>query len=108
MSFVALSHRPLIARWLKWALMVHKLREELAKYTAVGVAGLVNSGKSILVNTVFGIKVYTSIIYITVSKANLICNTFKVVTFNAAVKISYYTRAGESKIGSHVISNSSL
>ena len=57
LSLVALSHRPLIARWLKWALMVHNLREELAKYTAVGVAGLVNSGKSILVNTVFGIKV---------------------------------------------------
>jgi len=57
LSLVALSHRPLIARWLKWALMVHNLREDLAKYTAVGVAGLVNSGKSILVNTVFGIKV---------------------------------------------------
>ena len=57
LSLVARSHRPLIARWLKWALMVHNLREELAKYTAVGVAGLVNSGKSVLVNTVFGIKV---------------------------------------------------
>ena len=56
-SLVAFSHRPLIARWLKWALMVHNLREELAKYTAVGVAGLVNSGKSVLVNTLFGIKV---------------------------------------------------
>ena len=56
-SLVALSHRPLIARWLKWALMVHNLREELAKYTAVGVAGLVNSGKSVLVNTLFGINV---------------------------------------------------
>ena len=58
LSLVARSHRPLIARWLKWALMVHNLREELAKYTAVGVAGLVNSGKSVLVNTVFGIKVW--------------------------------------------------
>ena len=57
LSLVARSHRPLIARWLKWALMVHNLREELAKYTAVGVAGLVNSGKSVLVNTVFGVKV---------------------------------------------------
>ena len=56
LSLVALSHRPLIARWLKWALMVHHLREELAKYTAVGVVGLVNSGKSRLVNTLFGIK----------------------------------------------------
>lgn len=57
LSLVALSHRPLIARWLMWALMVHHLREELAKYTAVGVVGLVNSGKSRLVNSLFGIKV---------------------------------------------------
>ena len=57
LSLVALSHRPLIARWLKWAIMVHHLREELAKYTAVGVIGLVNSGKSRLVNSLFGIKV---------------------------------------------------
>ena len=57
LSLVAKSHRPLIARWLKWALMVHNLREELAKYTAVGVVGLVNSGKSRLVNSLFGIQV---------------------------------------------------
>jgi len=61
LSLVAISHRPLIARWLKWALMVHNLREELAKYTAVGVVGLVNSGKSRLVNTLFGIKVSASL-----------------------------------------------
>ena len=60
LSLVALSHCPLIARWLKWALMVHNLREELAKYTAVGVAGLVNSGKSKLVNSLFGIQVSSS------------------------------------------------
>ena len=60
LSLVAISHRPLIARWLKWALMVHNLREELANYTAVGVVGLVNSGKSRLVNTLFGIKVSAS------------------------------------------------
>ena len=57
LSLVAISHRPLIARWLKWALMVNNLREKLAEYTAVGVAGLVNSGKSKLVNTLFGIQV---------------------------------------------------
>ncbi len=57
LSLVAQSRRPLIARWLKWALMVHTLREELAKYTAVGVTGLVNSGKSKLVSTLFGIQV---------------------------------------------------
>ncbi len=57
LSLVARSCRPLIARWLKWALMVHNLREELAKYTAVGVTGLVNSGKSKLVSSLFGIQV---------------------------------------------------
>jgi hypothetical protein len=57
LSLVHPKCRLLIARWLKWALMIHDLREELAKYTAVGVVGLVNSGKSKLVNTLFGIKV---------------------------------------------------
>ena len=61
LSLVAYSYRPLMARWLKWALMVHNLREELAKYTAVGVAGLVNSGKSKLVNTIFGIQVHSNV-----------------------------------------------
>ena len=58
LSLVHYKCRLLVARWLKWALMIHNLREELAKYTAVGVVGLVNSGKSKLVNTLFGIKVY--------------------------------------------------
>ena len=57
LSLVCYQFRPLIARWLKWALMIHELREALAKYTAIGVVGLVNSGKSKLVNTIFGIKV---------------------------------------------------
>ena len=57
LSLVADSHRPLIARWLKWALMVHNLREKLAQYTAVGVVGLVNSGKSTLVHNLFKIDV---------------------------------------------------
>jgi hypothetical protein len=57
LSLVHPRCRLLIARWLKWALMIHNLREELARYTAVGVVGLVNSGKSKLVNTLFGIKV---------------------------------------------------
>ena len=57
LSLVCYRYRPLIARWLKWALMIHELREALAKYTAIGVVGLVNSGKSKLVNTIFGIKV---------------------------------------------------
>ena len=57
LSLVARSHRPLIVRWMKWALMVHNLREKLAEYTAVGVVGLVNSGKSMLVSTLFKIPV---------------------------------------------------
>ena len=57
LSLVCYQYRPLIARWLKWALMIHELRQELAKYTAIGVVGLLNSGKSKLVNTIFGIKV---------------------------------------------------
>ena len=64
LSLVARSHRPLIARWLKWALMVHNLREKLAEYTAVGVVGLVNSGKSMLVNSLFKIPVIATIINI--------------------------------------------
>ena len=57
LSLIHRLYRPLIGRWLKWALMVHNLREELARYTAVGVTGLVNSGKSKLINTLFGIQV---------------------------------------------------
>ena len=57
LSLICYADRPLIARWLKWALMIHELREALAKYTAIGVVGLINSGKSKLVNTIFGIKV---------------------------------------------------
>jgi polynucleotide 5'-kinase involved in rRNA processing len=62
MSFVIPSYRSLIARWLKWALMVHHLREELARYTAVGVVGLVNSGKSLLVSTLFDIEVHLHVL----------------------------------------------
>ena len=57
LSLVVPTHRSLIASWMKWALMVHNLREELAQYTTVGVVGLVNSGKSLLVSTLFNIEV---------------------------------------------------
>ena len=57
LSLVAKSHRPLVARWLYWSLMVHNLREELAKSTVVGVVGLVNSGKSGLARSLFGVQV---------------------------------------------------
>ncbi len=57
LSLVVPTHRSLIACWIKWALMIHNLREELAKYTTVGVVGLVNSEKSLLVSTLFNIEV---------------------------------------------------
>ena len=61
---VAKSHRPLIARWLKWALLVHDLREVLASYTCVGVIGLSNSGKSLLVSSLFDIQVHVYYIHL--------------------------------------------
>ena len=57
LSLVTPASRELVARWLKWSLMVHNLREELARYTSVGVIGLVNSGKSKLVSSLFNIPV---------------------------------------------------
>lgn len=57
LSLVTSQSRELVARWLKWSLMVHNLREELAKYISVGIIGLVNSGKSKLVSHLFNIPV---------------------------------------------------
>ncbi|CAI8045401.1 hypothetical protein GBAR_LOCUS25109 [Geodia barretti] len=53
---VAKSHRPLLARWLKWTILVHDLREVLAESTCISVTGLVNSGKSLLVKQLFNLK----------------------------------------------------
>ena len=58
MSNVTHSHRHLIARWLKFSLLIHKLRAELYHHTTVGVVGLVNSGKSTLVKKLFRIEVH--------------------------------------------------
>ena len=33
LSLAAISHRPMIARWVKWILMIHSLREKVAKFT---------------------------------------------------------------------------
>ena len=57
LSLIGQSHRPLVARWLKWTILIHDLREELAKHTCIGVTGLVNSGKSLLVKELFKIEV---------------------------------------------------
>ena len=57
LALVPKPYQPLLARWLIWALNIYQLRESLASYTTVGVMGLVNSGKSTLVNKVFGRQV---------------------------------------------------
>lgn len=50
---VIVGFRPLLARWLIWSLNIHKLREELASHTTVGIVGLSKSGKSCLVKNLF-------------------------------------------------------
>ena len=57
LAMVEEDYRPMIARWIKWSLMINQLRESLAEQTAVGVIGLVNSGKSKFVRSMFGIEV---------------------------------------------------
>ena len=64
LALVPTSHRPLLARWLIWALNIYRLREGLAKYTTVGVIGLVNSGKSTLVKKLFQKEVSTIILFL--------------------------------------------
>ena len=65
LALVPKPYQPLLARWLIWALNIYQLRESLASYTTVGVIGLVNSGKSTLVNKVFGRQVSNNVSYIT-------------------------------------------
>ena len=57
LTLVPNEYRRLVARWIKWSLMINNLRENLASQTAVGVIGLVNSGKSKFVRTLFGKEV---------------------------------------------------
>ena len=59
LTFVPNQYRPLVARWIKWSLMINNLRESLASQTAIGVIGLVNSGKSKFVRAMFGRKTVT-------------------------------------------------
>ena len=54
LTLVPNEYRGLVARWIKWSLMINNLRESLASQTAVGVIGLVNSGKSKFVRSLFG------------------------------------------------------
>ena len=57
LSLIPSPYHPLIARWIQWTLAVYELRETLASYTTIGIIGLMNSGKSTLVNSLFGQKV---------------------------------------------------
>ena len=57
LTLVPSEYRRLVARWIKWSLMINNLRESLASQTAIGVIGLVNSGKSKFVRTMFGKEV---------------------------------------------------
>ena len=61
LTLVPNDYRPLVARWIKWSLMINYLRESLAKKTAVGVIGLSNSGKSKFVKSLFGKEVQITI-----------------------------------------------
>lgn len=54
---ISKSHRSLIARWIKWSLMITELRIILENYTTITVSGLVNSGKSQLMRSLFGLDV---------------------------------------------------
>ena len=72
---VAPPYRPILARWIMWSLAVHRLREGLASYTTVGVIGLVNSGKSKLVESLFKRKV-SYILSITFRACRVACVLF--------------------------------
>ena len=57
LSLIPKLYHPLIARWIRWTLAIYELRETLASYTTIATIGLLNSGKSTLVNSLFGQKV---------------------------------------------------
>ena len=59
MAKVALTHRSLISRWIKWSLMIHELRLTLEKHITIAIPGLVNSGKTQLIRSLFGLDVST-------------------------------------------------
>lgn len=51
------SHHSLISRWIKWSLMIHELRLTLEKHITIIIPGLVNSGKTQLMRSLFGFNV---------------------------------------------------
>ncbi len=65
LSLIVESSIPVVARWLKWCLMVNNLRREVYEKfpPAIGVVGLINSGKTKLVHSLFGIQVSEAYIF---------------------------------------------
>ena len=57
MASVVPSHRALISRWIKWSLMIHELRLTLENHITIAIPGLVNSGKTQLIRSLFGFNV---------------------------------------------------
>ena len=57
MAKVASTHRSLVSRWIKWSLMIHELRLTLEKHITIAIPGLVNSGKTQLIRSLFGLDV---------------------------------------------------
>jgi hypothetical protein len=57
MANIAPSHRSLISRWIKWSLTVHELRLLLENHITIAITGLVNSGKTQLIRSLFGFDV---------------------------------------------------
>ena len=54
---VADSHRSLVSRWIKWSLMVQELRLMLENHITIAITGLVNSGKTQLIRSLFAFDV---------------------------------------------------
>ena len=57
MASVVPSHHSLISRWIKWSLMIHELRLTLENHITIIIPGLVNSGKTQLIRSLFGFNV---------------------------------------------------
>lgn len=59
---VASSHQSLITQWIKWSLLIHELRLTLERHITIAIPGLVNSGKTQLIRSLFGLDVSDDII----------------------------------------------
>ena len=90
LSQVASRSHPTIARWIKWMLITHQLREKMAERTTLGIIGLMNSGKSHLLNCLFQTKVRTTY-HIAGKFVNIRCFGFKLGLILAEFNIDSVT-----------------